>query len=168
MSKQRTSLRNENALIPYTKHKFNLITKILFRKQYKNNLERERIGKEIQELTNKITHIDNETKRTESQVKEKSKILSNSNPQLWEEELLLLDREKVVVDYLLRVYPELAKDSEFMKEAVQKDEKYIEYDKSNAIELYIPLLDKRIAYQETVVQAHKTMQSRNRLEGLKK
>lgn len=106
----------------------------------------ERISKEIKELSNEIINIDNEIKKIDEQIKQKNKIVFNSEKELWEKELILLDKENVVIYYLLRVYSDLAKDSEFMEDAIQIDEKYIEYDESNEIELYIPLLDKEIEY----------------------
>ena len=134
------SLNQENrSLSVYRKR--NLIIEFFmktFSKKYKQELKASASNsKELTKLNEKMTNLRSEKRKLDLDEQ-------TLNPERAKGQLEKMENTDVAIHMLVNAKPELTKNPEFMKDLINRNMQYIEYDNSNEPELYMQYIEKMI------------------------
>lgn len=134
------SLNQENrSLSVYRKR--NLIIEFFmktFSKKYKQELKASASNsKELTKLNEKMTNLRSEKRKLDLDEQ-------TLNPERAKGQLEKMENTDLAIHMLVNAKPELTKNPEFMKDLINRNMQYIEYDNSNEPELYMQYIEKMI------------------------
>lgn len=109
-----------------------------FSKQYKQELKTSANNtKKLKELNEKMANLRSEKRKLDLDEQ-------TLNPERAKGQLEKMENTDIAIHMLVNEKPELTKNPEFMKDLVNRNMQYIEYDNSNAPELYMQYIEKMI------------------------
>lgn len=109
-----------------------------FSKQYKQELKTSANNtKKLKELNEKMANLRSEKRKLDLDEQ-------TLNPERAKSQLEKMENTDIAIHMLVNEKPELTKNPEFMKDLVNRNMQYIEYDNSNAPELYMQYIEKMI------------------------
>lgn len=109
-----------------------------FSKKYKQELKASASNsKELTKLNEKMTNLRSEKRKLDLDEQ-------TLNPERAKGQLEKMENTDVAIHMLVNAKPELTKNPEFMKDLINRNMQYIEYDNSNEPELYILYIEKMI------------------------
>ena len=139
--------------------KFNLFERIFSReyRTYKKGRDNNpKIRDEKRKLEEKVEELKKQKNELEREEESVTKKISEIDYKDLTEKLQKLNDRKKAIHYLFSKYPELGKDIEFLKEAIEEDLVCIIYDQTNDVELYKIFLNKIIKDFPNLPEAHKS------------
>ena len=109
-----------------------------FSKKYKQELKASASNsKELTKLNEKMTNLRSEKRKLDLDEQ-------TLNPERAKGQLEKMENTDVAIHMLVNAKPELTKNPEFMKDLINRNMQYIEYDNSNEPELYMQYIEKMI------------------------
>lgn len=109
-----------------------------FSKKYKQELKASASNsKELTKLNEKMTNLRSEKRKLDLDEQ-------TLNPERAKGQLEKMENTDVAIHMLVNAKPELTKNPEFMKDLINRNMQYIEYDNSNESELYMQYIEKMI------------------------
>ena len=109
-----------------------------FSKKYKQELKASASNsKELKKLNEKMTNLRSEKRKLDLDEQ-------TLNPERAKGQLEKMENTDVAIHMLVNAKPELTKNPEFMKDLINRNMQYIEYDNSNEPELYMQYIEKMI------------------------
>lgn len=109
-----------------------------FSKKYKQELKASASNsKELTKLNEKMTNLRSEKRKLDLDEQ-------TLNPETAKGQLEKMENTDVAIHMLVNAKPELTKNPEFMKDLINRNMQYIEYDNSNEPELYMQYIEKMI------------------------
>lgn len=121
-----------------------------FSKKYKQELKASASNsKELTKLNEKMTNLRSEKRKLDLDEQ-------TLNPERAKGQLEKMENTDVAIHMLVNAKPELTKNPEFMKDLINRNMQYIEYDNSNEPELYILYIEKMIQKLEEAKERNNT------------
>ena len=119
-----------------------------FSKQYKQELKTSANNtKKLKELNEKMTNLRSEKRKLDLDEQ-------TLNPERAKGQLEKMENTDVAIHMLVNEKPELTKNPEFMKDLLNRNMRYIEYDNSDEPELYMQYIEKMIQKLEEAKEIH--------------
>ena len=121
-----------------------------FSKKYKQELKASASNsKELTKLNEKMTNLRSEKRKLDLDEQ-------TLNPERAKGQLEKMENTDLAIHMLVNAKPELTKNPEFMKDLINRNMQYIEYDNSNEPELYILYIEKMIQKLEEAKERNNT------------
>lgn len=149
--------KQQSYLIP--KKEFSLFERIFSReyREYKKGIDNNpKIKDEKRKLEEKVSELKKQKNELERKEELVTKKVSEIDYKDLSEKIQKLNDRKKAIHYLFSKYPELGKNIEFLKEAIEEDLICIIYDQTNDVELYKIFLNKIIKDFSNLPEAYRS------------